>query len=156
MNYEQFLEAHQNRLLGYHLLTEWFGEHFSMETPYPPSELTDQELEELKGSLNQCMPLESLLLDLWDWDIHFEDELGDDWYFEAVFGAQSSADSCSEDLANLFLEKCEEYGMDYKQQEDLEAFKALVREEAVKFVTGWRKNIFNRFAQIDAPGNAPK
>lgn len=150
MSYEEFVEVHKNKLVAYYLLAEWYPGRFDLETPYPPSQLSEHELEELKMRLNECMPLDSMIVDLWGWDIHFEDMLSDDWYFESVFGTPSSVDSCALELADFFLEKVDEFGMDYNQHEDPLSFETLVKENAIKFITDWRKNIFKHFAKQDA------
>lgn len=67
------------------------------------------------------------MIDLWDWDIHFEKELEDDWYFEAVFGSESSVSDCSEQLAEKFVESVDEFRMDYDQDRDPQVFAEFVR-----------------------------
>ena len=68
------------------------------------------------------MPIYSMIADLWDWDVHFEDYLSDDWYFEAAFGEPGTLKSCAEELEEFFLEKAEEYGLDYNQHLDYRAY----------------------------------
>lgn len=34
-------------------------------------ELAENEIEQLKWDLNQCMPLKNIIINLWDWDILF-------------------------------------------------------------------------------------
>ncbi len=150
MSYEKFAEANKGRLLGLYLLSEWFPDRCSLETPYPPAELSDNELEGFKAHLNACMPLDSLMVDLWKWDIHFENDLEDDWYFETVFGEAASAQACAEQLAEFFLQKVDEYAMDYDQDATSNDFKAMVREEALKFVTSWRLRVVDRYAKPGA------
>ena len=88
-----------------------------------PSMLEDDELDDLKRRLGEFMPLDSIIIDLWDWDIHFESELCDDWFLSAAFGHPGALDSCSIDLADFFLEKVDEYGMDYDQHRDRRALR---------------------------------
>ena len=121
-----------------------------METPYPPSETSEDELNELKDSFNEYIPVNSMIVDLWDWDIHFEDHLSEEWYFDSVFGSSTSLGQSVDELVDFFLEKVDEYDMDYDQQNDPESFKQLVREEALSLITCWRENIFNRFVQQKA------
>jgi hypothetical protein len=151
MSYDGFIEQNKARLVALYVLSQRFCERFGLQTPYPPSELSDEELYNLKEDLDKCMPRESMMIDLWDWDIHFERELSDDWYFETVFGDLDSAQDCADELADLFLEKVDEYEMDYDQHADPDAFESLVHDEAVKFVTAWRQAIFDRYAQQGAP-----
>lgn len=155
MTYEEFLETNRNKLLGYFLLAKLSSETDILDTPYPPAKLSDEQLDELKDRINECMPLDSMIVDLWDWDIHFEDYLSDDWYFEAVFGAVSTVDSCAEQLAEFFVEKCNEYNIDYGQAPDDPEFENLVREEAANFIRGWRNSVFARYAQPGAIKDAP-
>jgi len=86
------------------------------------------------------MPLNFVITDLWDWDIHFEEFLGDDWYFECAFGSPSSLASCADQLAEYFGEKCGEYGIDYDYSPSEPAFESLVREQAAEFIFTWRNN----------------
>lgn len=152
MSYKQFIEQNKGRLLAFYILSRRFNRRFVLETPYPPSELSDIELADLKKSLNGCMPLDSKMVDLWDWDIHFEDALEDDWYFEAVFGEAESAQICAEELAIFFLGKVDEYGIDYNQDAfDSNDFEVFIHDEALKFVTSWRQSVFERYTQPGAP-----
>ena len=117
-----------------------------LKIPYPFSILSEEQLEALKDHLRACMPLNSMIIDLWDWDVHFEDYLSDDWYFEAVFGDEAGVDPCSEELAEFFLEKCDEYGIDYNQTDDDPEFEELILTEAKKFIMGWRQAVVARYA----------
>ncbi len=150
MSYEQFVEVNKGRLLGLYLLSKWFPGRCSLETPYPPAELSDDELKGFKTHLNACMPLDSLIVDLWSWDIHFENDLEDDWYFETVFGEAASAQACAEQLAEFFIQKADAYVMDHDRVVTSNDFRAMVREEALKFVTSWRQRIVDRYAKPSA------
>jgi hypothetical protein len=155
MTYQDFLDANRNKLLGYLMLAEVSTDPDALETPYPPTKLSEEALGELRDRLNECMPLDSMITDLWDRDIHFEEYLGDDWYFEAVFGAASSIVQCAEELAEFFVEKCDEWGIDYDQSPDDDPeFEGLVRQEAQDFIRGWRNNVFARHAQPGAATDA--
>lgn len=142
-------------LLGLYLLSQWFPGRCYLERFYPPAQLSDDELEEFKTRLNACMPLESLMVDLWEWDIHFEDDLDNGWYFETVFGEPESAQACAEQLAEFFLEKVDEYAMDYDQNAN-DDFEAMILDEALKFVTSWRQRVVERYAQHGASPVAPQ
>jgi hypothetical protein len=144
MTYNQFLNDNKGRLLGFYLLSLWFPRRCLLETPYPPTNLSDDELADMKAKLNACMPKDSMMIDLWDWDIHFEEDLGEDWYFEAVFGDSSTGGTCAEQLAAYFLEKAEERALDYDQVSDRETFEALVRKESQDFIIAWRNTVFDR------------
>lgn len=113
---------------------------------YESENLSDEETAALQECLNACMPLDSMIVDLWGWGLHFEDDLDFDWYFEAAFGGMDSAHGCAEALADYFLEKIEEYSMDYNQYEDSEEFDRLIFDEAYSFVVQWRKRIIDEYA----------
>jgi hypothetical protein len=97
--------------------------------------------DELKRRLGEFMPLDSIIIDLWDWDIHFESELCNDWFLSAAFGHTDTLDSCSADLADFFLEKVDEYGMNYDQPSDREGFEDWINKESMKFIENWRRNL---------------
>ena len=146
MLFNEFIEKYRNTLIGYYLLNKLFSDREAIVTPYPPSSLSDDELDELKEYINECIPLETIIVNLWDWDIRFEEILGDDWYFESVFGTTTSLEQCADLLAEFFLKMVDEYGMDYDQQNyGLEEFEQWIGEEVRTFISKWRKNIFNRF-----------
>lgn len=91
--------------------------------------------------LRAAMPRDSFILDLWDWDVHFEDgdSLSDDWLVAAAFGSDESLDQCAEELAELFLRMANEYGMDYDQWADPDEFGDRVLDGACQFIGTWRK-----------------
>lgn len=136
--------------MGFYLLSLWFPGRCSLGTPYPPANLSDDELADMKTKLNACMPKDSMMIDLWGWDIHFEDDLGEDWYFEVVFGDAGTCDNCAEQLAEYFLGKVEDHALDYDQHADRETFEALVRKESQDFITAWRNTVFDRYAKDKA------
>ncbi len=82
-----------------------------------------------------------MILDLWDWDIHFEDYLTDDWLFEAAFGEPDTLDWCAQNLKDCFLEKTVEFWMDYNQHEDPVEFENLVKDGASEFIRNWRESL---------------
>jgi hypothetical protein len=149
MSYESFLADNQHLFLTYYTLGQQHEGRFCIETPYPPAELADDELDALKNMLRDQMPVRSMMMDLWDWDIHFEEDLESDWFFEAAFGPVSSEENCAEDLADYFLEKADECSMDYNQHDDYEEFEKLVCAEAIKFIRDWRTNLMNSFLAAD-------
>lgn len=103
--------------------------------------LEDDKLDDFKRRLGEFMPLNSIIIDLWDWDIQFQWELGDDWFLSAAFGDPGTLGSCATDLADFFLEKVDEYDMDYDQYDDREGFADLIKKESMKFIENWRQNI---------------
>ncbi len=142
LNFDQYIDDFRSTLMGYFILSKLSSDHFIIEVPYPPTELTEKELETLKDEFNALMPLDSFIVDLWDWDLHFENELSSDWYFEAVFGRKSTINLVAKELANYFMDKSEEYSIDYNQsQYSREELYAHVMNESVKFILNWRMNI---------------
>jgi hypothetical protein len=125
-----------------------------MDIPSPQYVLSYEELQRLKDILKECIPIDSMIVDLWDWDVHFENSLEDDWYFEAVFGSSDKQEACARELADFFLEQVEDLGMEYNQHEDYELFLGIVAGEARQFIQGWRDNIFNRFVQLEDEANS--
>jgi len=146
MNFEKFLALNRNKILGYTLIAWLSGKSENLEAPFPPEDISEDHEEELKSALNQCMPLYNMMIDLWDWDIHFERELSNDWYFYSLFGDDSDVFLCAKELSEFFIEKCDEYLIDYDQWQNDE-FENLVNEEAAKFIYGWRKNVFDRYGR---------
>jgi len=144
MFFEEFLKKNRNKILGYLMLSEMLNNPEAMETPLPQAFLSDERLETLKRWLEDCMPLHNMIADLRDWDIHLAEGLGDEWYFEAVFGAESSIESWAEDLSDFFIRICDEYNLDYNQGSDHEEFENIVFEEALLFLKEWRYNVFKR------------
>ena len=151
MTYDEFLNDNRYKLLGYFVMSEFLNNPDTIDHPYPPGVISGEQLDELKDRLTECMPLDSMFIDLWDWDIHFERDLSDDWYFETAFGSASSLESCAEDLIAFFLEACSEYDIDYNQSPDDPEFENLVREEAIKFIRAWRNNLFTRLTKSETP-----
>lgn len=146
MTFDEFIDSNRGALVGYYLLSKAAGNVESLEVPYPPSSLSDEALAEFTYSINECMPLSTMITDLWDWDIHFEDDryLSDDWYFDAIFGAPSSLKRCAEQLADVFIEQCAAFDIDYDHDLDDPVFVSLVQEHAERFIEGWRKNHYAR------------
>lgn len=151
MNFDEYIENLKQTLLGHYILNSYQPQNAVITEPYPPAELTDDKLELLKEKLNECIPLNTIITDLWDWDIRFEEYLSDDWYFSAVFGKKTSFVDNSQTLADFVLEKVEEYGMDYNQQDDPDWFSGHIFEEAKKFIQGWQTNILKNLPVLMAP-----
>jgi len=142
LEFNEYIDDLQPTLMGYFILNKFFSEHFIIEVPYPPTELSEKELETIKDKFNALIPLDSFIVDLWDWDLHFENELSNDWYFEAVFGRKSNIHVAAEELANYFMEKSKEHSIDYNQsQYSPEEYYAHVLNESLQFIINWRKNI---------------
>lgn len=144
---ENFIEDLKPTLTGYFILEKLFPNHKGIVSLYPPQELTEEQVDTLQDYLNDAIPLNTMITDLWDWDLHFENDIDSDWYYEAVFGTNDSVKAVTEQLVEYFLEKVEEYKMDYDQGDDPNAFRNLVMDEATKFIISWRKNIQVKIGQ---------
>lgn len=141
MTYDEFLSHNKQALVGQYLVSQLLEDPARVLRP-DAQDLHDGELlEELVEQLNRCMPLESMMIDVWDYDVHFEEDLGTDWYFEAAFGSPDSLQGCSQLLAEFLLEKVCELNLDYDQAADDAVFEARVREEAQNFIVEWRRRI---------------
>ncbi len=139
------LQATESQLVGHQMVFDISGGRVALESPYPTTVLSDGELDELKTRLHECIPLDGMILDLWDCDVHFEELLEDDWYFAAVFGDPSGVDDCAARLAEFFLEKCNDFGMDYDQQGEEDEFRSRVLAQATQFVLGWRRRVVAKY-----------
>jgi len=104
--------------------------------------------EALKRRLVDLMPLNTILTDLWDWDIHFEDESFDD-IENAAFCADDEIKGYADMLTEEFKRYIDEYDVDYNQGgwNTPDAFSAWINEECVKFMTGWRTNVREEFGR---------
>ncbi len=140
-----FYRAMASQLVGHKMIHEASNQRVTLENPYPPPELSDDAMVDLLDNLNDCMPGNGIIADLKDWDIQLYDGMADDWYFLAVFGDESNIDGCAEQLAEFFLEKCNELDLDYDQHEDEEWFKGYVLEQAKEFLIGWRRKVIRKF-----------
>jgi len=102
--------------------------------------------EAMKRRLVELMPLDTIVTDLWDWDIHFEDESFDD-IEEAAFCKDDDIKKYAEPLANDIESWIEEYDIDYDRSnwEIPEAFSEWIKEECVKFMTHWRASVRKEF-----------
>lgn len=96
----------------------------------------------------ECMPLNTIVTDLWDSDIRFEEESFGD-IEEATFCDEELFESFAEQLAVDFERWCDEYDLDYNQNEfdRPEDFSAFVKEECLKFMKGWRSNVRAEFGR---------
>jgi hypothetical protein len=110
----------------------------------------DDCIEAFRDALRQAMPRDSMILDLWCWDVHLEDgdHLSDDWLIEAAFGDDDSLEWCVEELVELFLRRADEYNMDYNRHEDPGAFTKLVEDASEAFIFQWRLVVQSRVCYV--------
>lgn len=105
--------------------------------------MSEEDESDAGGVLRNAMPRDSMILHLRDWDLHIEDGglLSDDWIREAAFGGEDSVAWCADELVDVFIEKCNEYDIDYDQHADPEGFRVLIQEAASAFVRQWRSRL---------------
>ena len=122
---------------------------FLIEDPWPHDELSDEQVEEVKDTLRELMPLDTMVTDMWDWDLHFEDSTFEDCYFDVALGPEDSALAEAENLKEDILKWIDDYGMDYDQQSNSEEegkeFEDWVLGQSREFITKWRNNIADKF-----------
>lgn len=147
-NFDDFWSGVGSDFTGYQIMRMWFPDKEADPKPERiTSELSDEEFEELRTRLNGCMPLGSMILDLWDEDVRFEESLPSTWYLEAAFGTADSLADCAESLERFFISQVERLGLDYNQQGEEDLFLDLIRDEARQFVKNWRKNIYSLYTK---------
>ena len=123
-----------------------FPGKFLISDPWPYDELTDEEVEAGKDVLRQLMPLNTIVTDMWDWDIRFEDLTLDDTYFDVALGSDEFAYSQAEHLKEDVLTWIQEFCMDYAQdQYDEGEFEQWVLGQWRDFIVKWRNNIEKKF-----------
>lgn len=142
---QEFLDDQRSVLVGYTAMRAWFGKDMDVPRVWPPSVLTEEECEDLDDRLRGTMPRDSIILDLWNLDVHFEDDLDADWLYGCAFGPESSVDWCADALAEFFLDTCRRYDLDYDQHRDPEGFEEWLYDEVRKYVVDWRKAIAAEF-----------
>lgn len=105
----------------------------------------DQDDEELRERLIALMPRDSVVTDLWNWGIRFE-ELSFDNLTEAAFADEDELAAYARDLADDFLRWIDEYGMDFGQQDwSPREFAAQIKQESLDFMTCWRARVKAEF-----------
>ena len=120
---------------------------FLLQEPWPYDELDEDEVYALRDVLREFMPLDTMVTDMWDWDIHFEDRAFEDTYFDISLGPEEFAIEQAEFLKEDLLAWIDEYGIDYAQEQGdkQEEFENWVYDNCVKFIKGWRLNIVKSF-----------
>ena len=149
-NFDDYSSEKGNDYSGYQMMRMWFPEKEEADKQeHMTTELSDEEFEELKNHLNGCMPLGSMILDLWDENVRFEENLTADWYMEAAFGTAESLTDCADKLEKFFIDQIERLSLDYNQHGEEELFHDLIKDEARQYVKNWRKNIYSLFLKMD-------
>jgi hypothetical protein len=100
-----------------------------------------------KDALRQLMPLDTIVTDMWDYDIHFEDSTFEDTYFDIALGSDEFAHSQAELLKEDILGWMQEFGMDYAQDQwTEEESEQWVLNQCKDFILKWRTNIVRKFS----------
>jgi hypothetical protein len=153
MSFGDFLDDRKYQLMGLYLLQMEAAQRLALELPYPPSVLTSDQLVSLKDKLIRCMPYDSVFCDLWDSDLRFEEDLGDDWFFDAALGEPDATQWTADALADYFVRKVDEYALDYDLSNDPES-NAWVLGEANEFIVQWRRQIGTKLEGAQADSNS--
>jgi len=104
--------------------------------------LSDEEREKVKDILHQLMPLDTMVTDMWDWDIRFEDITFEDCFFDVALASEDVAMEQAEYLKNDIIEWINEFNMDYAQnQYDGNEFEKYILDQCKTFIIKWRNNI---------------
>jgi hypothetical protein len=105
--------------------------------------VSDEDMEAVRDLLGAAIPSDSMLCDLRDLGVHFEDGeyLTDEWVRSAAFGDDDPVAWCAEALAELFLQKCDEYALDYDQHRDPAGFAERIQDTAEAFIADWRARL---------------
>lgn len=107
----------------------------------------DNEDNPIRERLIELMPRESIVFDLWNWDIHFENETFID-LTKDEFENDETVTQYAKSLAEDFLGWIDEYDMDYNQQDMTpEEFEAWIQQESFTFMQKWRQNVKNEFGE---------
>lgn len=115
---------------------------FLLKEPFHYDELDEDDVNILKEALKEFMPLDTIVTDLWDCDIHFEDRTFEDTYFDVALGPEEYAIKQARFLKDDILAWIDECGMDYDQgQWDELEFQNWVLDHCIRFIKGWRLNI---------------
>lgn len=142
--FDAFIAEQRQTLVGYYAARAWCGIESDIPALHFPALVEEAAEEALLEHLRAAMPCDSMILDLWDWDEHFEEQLGTDWLYEAAFGVEATLASCASILAEHFLAVVDDRDIDYDQHADNDAFQAMVNERAMAFIRDWRASICRR------------
>jgi hypothetical protein len=109
---------------------------------------SEDEGEKLIERLVALMPCDTMVTDLWNWDIRFEDSSFDD-IVEAAFADEGDLAWYADALAEDFQRWIDEYGMDYNQQSwgSDEEFSDWIGEQCLEFMRKWRANVRKEFGR---------
>ena len=124
-----------------------FPGKFSIKDPWLYDEIDEEDVGRAKDALRELMPLDTVVTDMWDWDLHFEDTTFKESYFDIAMGREDHALSEAECLKEDILRWIDEYGMDYAQEQYSEGqFEEWILGQCREFIIKWRLNILKQFA----------
>lgn len=142
-----------NRMIAAELkkLFEWYSSKDCWSSGiFIPEPIFDQHEDlvyEIKNKVSSTIPLQSIIFDLWDQDIHFEEELGSNWYFDAAFGSNACLDWCVTELASFVIDNQSRYGIPLIDMDDPDFNgEEFIAEESRSFVVDWRGNLRKKYA----------
>ncbi len=111
-------------------------------------ELSEEEIMSVRNALQALMPMDTMVTDMWDWDIRFEDITFEESFFDVAFGGEDEIAGHAEQLKEDILTWIDEYAMDYAQEQwDDDEFEKWVYEQSVELIKNGvkvsRKNLHN-------------
>ncbi len=120
---------------------------FLIDDPWPYDELDDDGIEAVKDVLRELMPLDTLVSDLWDWDIHCEETTFEDTFFDVALGPEEYALKQADGLKEDILWSIDEFSLDFAEEQFNDGeFELWVHEQCREFIQKWRHDIFKRFS----------
>lgn len=128
------------RAIAFATLVLAHGGDGQLEEKSPREDVPEDQQDELRETLIELMPLGFVFVDLWDWDRHFEVELGDDWLFDAALGSDDTEEDVVRALVDFYLEMDRDYDIDPGVLSPEELAEEL-HEEGVSFVRSWRSAV---------------
>lgn len=117
--------------------------------PWPADELSDEEMEKAKDTLRQLMPLDTMVTNMWDWGIRFEDFTFEDCFFDVAIASEDFAMAQAEYLKEDIIRWIDEYDMDYAEEQfEAEGFEKWILDQCKAFILKWRNNIKDKYLAI--------
>lgn len=66
MNFDEYIKIQKPTLAAHFLLKRLLLDHPNITPPYPPAEFTETEVETIRCLLDNSLPVNSMMMDLWD------------------------------------------------------------------------------------------
>ncbi len=141
--FSNMLTLNEDALLWATLRTA-IGQPCVLEVPEPFQELDEVECGRLRELVTDLMPRDTAFLNLWDWDLHFEEELQQDWYEQAAFGSGDVDEWLVEALVDFYLDAVARYDIDTGVDADYD-LRSDLEEDANQFIRSWRLHVRSTF-----------